>query len=175
MFPLERASRSAPTLFPSLEYRMARSAWDYALNLLSARAYTTRNLRRKLVQKEFAANEIESALARLAQSGLLDDRKFAAEYARQKVVGGGASIRRVKQELARKGIEPRAIDDAVAELLAEETIDQDAAIERLALRKLATLSDADDATRRRRVFGFLARKGYELDDIKRVLSRVLQS
>ena len=60
MFPLERSSRSAPFFFcgGQLENRdLARKAYDYALDLLSARAYTIRNLRRKLVQREYAADE----------------------------------------------------------------------------------------------------------------------
>ncbi len=151
---------------------MARSAWDYALDLLSARAYTMRNLRRKLVQKEFAPAEIESTIGRLLESGFLDDRKYAAEYARQKIVVAGTSVRRVKQELAKKGIDARAIDESVSALLDDEPVDQDAAIERMAIKKLRALGDLDEITKRRRLFGFLARKGYELDDIKRVLSRI---
>ena len=154
---------------------MARSAYDYALDLLSARAYTVRNLRRKLVQKEFASAEVDAAVERLLASGLLDDRKFAAEYARQKIVVGGASVRRVKQELARKGIASPAVDESIAETLENENVDQQASIERIAVKKLLTLDDLEDLVKRRRLFGFLARKGYELDDIKRVVDRLLQS
>ena len=163
-----------PRIFSPIRH-MARSAYDYALDLLSARAYTTRNLRRKMVQKEFPAADIEAALDRLLANGLLDDRKFAAEYARQKIVVGGASVRRVKQELARKGIEARAVDDSIAETLANENVDQEFAIERIAMKKLKSLGDLEEVVKRRRLFGFLARKGYDLDDIKKVLGRILQS
>lgn len=165
-----------PRIFsPQLEQLMARSAYDYALDLLAARAYTTRNLRRKMVQKEFPAADIEAAIDRLLSNGLLDDRKFAGEYARQKIVVGGASVRRVKQELARKGIEPRSVDDSIAETLENESVDQESAIERIAVKKLKSLGDLDEIVKRRRLFGFLARRGYDLDDIKKVVGRILQS
>lgn len=151
---------------------MARGAYEYALDLLAARAYTVRNLRRKLVQREFAAEEVERAVARLVESGLLDDRKYAAEYARQKIVVGGSSVRRVRQELARKGIDAESVGGAVDALLEEEPVDQEAAIERLAVKKLRSMGDLDATAKRRRVFGFLARKGYEIDDINRVLARI---
>src|SRR5687768_6246306 len=148
---------------------MPRSAYNYALDLLSARAYTTVGLRRKLTQKEFAADEAEAVIARLVGNGLLDDRKFAVEFARQKIAVGGASVRRVRQQLAQKGIPPSDADDAIERMLDDEQVDQEAAIERIALKKLRSMEGLDDSVKRRRLFGFLSRKGYELDDIKHVL------
>jgi regulatory protein len=151
---------------------MTRGPYEYALDLLAARAYTVRNLRRKLVQKEFAADEVDRAIARLVESGLLDDRKYAAEYARQKIVVGGSSVRRVRQELAKKGIDAESVGESIDALLEEEPVDQEAAIERMAVKKLRSMGDLDGVVKRRRVFGYLARKGYEIDDINRVLARI---
>ena len=153
---------------------MPRSAYDYSLDLLSARAYTIRNLRRKMVEKGYAGDDVDGAISRLVASGLLDDRKYAAEYARQKIAVGGASVRRVKQELTRKGIDVRTAEEAVAQTLESESVDQDAAIEKIALRQLRSMGDLDALAKRRRLFAFLARKGYELDDIKRAVGRLLQ-
>ena len=153
---------------------MSRSAYDYSLDLLSARPYTVRNLKRKMRDKEYAPDDIDMAIERLQAAGLLDDRKFAAEYSRQKLTAG-AAIRRVKQDLMRKGIDRRSIDEAVEKTLEDEPVDQAAAIERIALRKLRTMGDLDDVTRRRRLTAFLARKGYEIDYIKKVVSRILLS
>ena len=151
---------------------MARGTYEYALDLLAARAYTVRNLRRKLVQKEYSSDEIERAILRLSESGLLDDRKYAAEYARQKIVVAGSSVRRVRQELARKGVDAAIVAESLEVLVADEPVDQEAAIERMALKKLHSMGDVDPLARRRRVFGFLARKGYEIDEINRVLGRL---
>ena len=96
---------------------MARTAYEYALDLLSARAYTSASLRRKLKQKEFPADEVEAAVTRLVEGGLLDDRKFAVEFARQKIAVGGASVRRVRQQLAQKGIPSSDADDAIERML----------------------------------------------------------
>jgi regulatory protein len=151
---------------------MARSAYDYALDLLSARAYTSAGLRRKMAQKEFAADDIDAAITRLVAGGLLDDRKFAAEFARQKIAVGGASVRRVRQQLAQKGIPSSDASEAIARMLDDEHVDQEAAVERIALKKLRSLEGLEESVKRRRLFGFLSRKGYELDDIKRVISRI---
>jgi regulatory protein len=152
---------------------MSRNPYEYGLDLLSARAYTVRNLRRKMEGKGFDARDIEAAVGRLVSSGLLDDRKFAFEFARQKIVVGGAATRRVRQALILKGIASQVVDDAIAELISEEEVDHEEAIEKIAVKKLRSMTDLDAVTQRRRLFGFLARKGYEVDDVKRVVGRLL--
>ena len=152
---------------------MANTAYEYALNLLAQRAYTVRNLRRKLTQKGFEHAEAEKALERLQANGLLDDHKFAAEFARQRLVVAGASVRRVEQDLIRRGISPESAKAATRAVVDEGELDLGDSMDRLARKKLATLGDLEPQIKRRRLFGFLARKGYELDDIKRTVVRIL--
>lgn len=152
----------------------SNSPYEYALNLLSARAYSERNLRRKLAQKGFPQAESDDAIERLKGHGYLDDAKYAAEYARQKLVVAGASVRRVEQELARKGIGRDVARAATSAVVEEEDVDTVSAMERLAKKKLASLGDLEPHVRRRRLFGFLARKGYEVDEINRVVDSLCQ-
>lgn len=152
---------------------MAGGAYEYALNLLAARAYTTRNLRRKLVRKEFAPAEIEVAMARLVSSGLLDDHRYASEFARQRLVVSGVSVRRVEQELVRRGIARDVAKGATAAVVDKEEVDTARSMERVARKKLVSLGYLDPAVKRRRLFGFLARRGFELDDIRRVIGQLV--
>ena len=152
---------------------MATSPFEYALNLLAARPYTVRNLRRKLTQKKFEPAEAEKAVERLLASGYLDDEKYAAEFAWQRLVVAGASARRVEQDLMRRGISSESAKAATRAVVAEEKVDFSGSMERLALKKLGLLGDLDRHVKRRRLFGFLARKGYELDDINQTLARIL--
>ena len=152
---------------------MSANPYEYALNLLGQRAYTVRNLRRKLLQKGFEAGEAEQAVERLKASHLLDDDKFAAEFARQRLVVAGASVRRVEQDLIRRGITSESAKAATRAVVDEEELDFGDSVDRLALKKLASLGDLEAHVKRRRLFGFLARKGYELDDINRTLARIL--
>ncbi len=152
---------------------MPSKAYEYALNLLSARAYSSRNLRRKLVQKEFDPEEVEATMERLTASSLLDDAKFAAEYARQKLVVGGISARRVEQELQKKGIDRRKAKEAVASAVDDESVDSGASAEKAARKKFKSLSGLEPDIKRRRLFAFLARRGFDLDDVKRAVSTVI--
>lgn len=173
MFPLERVSRSAPFLFLECLRLMANTAFDYALNLLAARAYTVRDMRRKMAQKGFETDDAEAAVERLVSSGLLDDARYAAEFARQRLVVGGASVRRVEQQLAAKGISREVAKAAAAGVVADEEVDTIGSMERIARKKAASMGDLEPLVKRRRLFGFLARKGYNLDDIKQVVSHIL--
>jgi regulatory protein len=146
--------------------------YNYALNLLGARAYTVRNLRRKLTQKGFDPKESDEAIERLLEKGYLDDVKFASEFARQRLVGGGASIRRVEQQLAQRGIARDVAKVAAALVVEEEGVDPTATMEKIATKKVASMGDLDPLIKRRRLFGFLVRKGYELDDVNRVVRRI---
>ena len=148
------------------------TAYNYALNLLSARPYAIRALHRKLIQKKYPAADADDAIRRLVDNGLLDDRKYAEEYARSKMLSTGASKRRVTQDLYRKGIKGDIATLAIANVIADEEIDTGAALERVARKKLAQLGDLEPLVLRRRLFAFLARRGYDLDDIKSVISRL---
>ena len=146
------------------------TAYNYALNLLAARPYSSSALRRKLGQKEYEAADADDAIRRLLDNGLLDDAKYAEQFARSKMLSTGASKRRVTQDLYRKGIKGDVATQAIATVVEQDEIDPAAVIERVARKKLAQLGDLEPVVLRRRLFAFLARRGYDLDEINRVVS-----
>ncbi len=148
-----------------------QKTYDRALNMLAFRARSERELRRQLARKGEPAEPIDAAIERLLRVGLLDDAAFARQFARAKMVGAGLSKRRLQTELARKGVARDVADVAIAEVFADESIDQSAMIERVAEKKLRALAKLDPTTRRRRLYAFLARRGYGPDEIRRVMER----
>ncbi len=152
---------------------MARKAYEYALDLLSARGYTVRNLRRKLVQKEFDADEVSAAVERLLAAGLLDDGRYAREYVRQKLTTGRSSVRRVRLELAKKGVAGEDINSAIESVMDEEPVDIARSIDAAVKKKLASMGSIELEVKRRRLFGFLARRGFEIEDIRRSIDENL--
>lgn len=146
------------------------TAYNYALNLLSARPYSTQALHRKLIQKDYPAADADDAIRRLVSAGLLDDAKYAEQYARSKMLSTGASKRRLTQDLYRKGIKGDIASVAIDNVVVDEEIDTAVVVERVARKKLAQLGDLEPLVLRRRLFAFLARRGYDLDEIKRVVA-----
>ena len=147
-------------------------AYDRALALLAHRGRSREELRRSLLRKGEPASAVESALERLVRAGLLDDASYARSYSRSKVLGPGHSRRRLRQELARRGVDREIADDAIEDVLTDESVDEEAIIERVARRKLRALARVDAETRDRRLWAFLARRGYEPDDIRRAIAKV---
>ncbi len=158
---------------PAFEAECARLAtWDRATGLLAARARSRLELRRLLLRKGEPVEQVDRVLDRLEGAGYLDDADFARQFARTKALGSGMSRRRVQQELARRGVDRAIADAAISEVFAEEAVNEIETVERLARKKLRTLARLDEATRRRRLYGFLARRGFENDEIRDVLSRL---
>jgi len=146
------------------------TAYNYALNLLAARPYASRALHRKLIQKKYSAADADDVIRRLVDNGLLNDERFAEQYARSKMLSTGASKRRLTQDLYRKGIKGDVATAAIANVVEQDEIDPAAVIERVARKKLAQLGNLEPVVLRRRLFAFLARRGYDVDEIKRVVS-----
>jgi len=83
------------------------------------------------------------------------------------------SRRRIQQELARRGVARDITAEAIADVFEDESVDEGKLIERAAAKKLRTLGRLDEPTRRRRLYAFLARRGFDADDIQRVMRTVL--
>jgi len=151
-----------------------RDAYESALLLLTSRAHSAEELRRKLRRKRFEGSEIAAVMERLEGNGLVDDRKFAVQFARSRLSGDRpASARRVKQELLKRGVAGEVATEAIEELVADERIDESAGLEAAARKKLTLMGNLEPKVLRRRLFGYLARKGYELDEINRAIDRLV--
>lgn len=148
---------------------MQRSTYDRALDLLAIRARSVAELRKKLLEKGAESTEVDEAIVRLRDQQLLDDADFARQFARAKVLGTGSSRRRIVQELARKGVARDVANEAVEGLRQTEGIDPSAAIHRVAEKKWKALSKLDFFTARRRLYAFLARRGFNPEEIRTVM------
>ena len=143
--------------------------YDRALNMLAFRARASAELARALVRKGALRVVADRVIARLQEHGLVDDAAFAEAFARAKLLGANHSRRRVQQGLAKKGVARDVSDAAIANVFEDEAVDQSAIVERAARKKLRSLARLEPIVRRRRLYAFLARRGYDGDDIRRVM------
>jgi len=160
----------------------ALRTYDRALRLLAARGRSVRELRRRLLAAKEPEEHVTAALERLEAMGALDDEEYARQLARSQMVGRGYAPRRLKQELARRGVARDVADRAIEVVIAEDAapgsfgaeagVDLTETIERLARKKSRGLESVDAETRSRRLYAFLARRGYDSDDIRRVIARL---
>jgi len=174
---IERLHLAVGRTVLGLEQRVADEAaqlkvYDRALNLLAVRARSSAELARTLVRKGEPKALVDRAVERLLEQGLLDDAAFAQSFTRAKVLGAQQSKRRVQQDLARRGVARTVSDAAIATVFQEENVDQRAVVEQAARKKLRTLTKLEPMVRRRRLYAFLARRGYDGEDIRRAMEAV---
>lgn len=158
----------------SSERKPQRSTYERALDLLAARPRAVVELRRLLLRKGEPEAEVEAAIERLLRARLLDDAAFARQFARSKVMSAGHSRRRLQQELTRRGVARDVAAEAIDAVFEDEDVDEAATIERVAKKKLETLAKLDADVQRRRLYAFLARRGYDADDIGSVVSALVE-
>lgn len=147
-------------------------AYDRAMAMLASRGRASGELRRLLVRKGESAEVVNEVVARLTVAGFLDDASFARQFTRWKSGGPGLSRRRIEQELTRRGVDRAVALEAVAETFVEENVDEREVIRAAAEKKLRTLTKLDDQTRRRRLYAYLARRGYDADAISETVSQL---
>jgi len=148
---------------------------DRALTLLSFRARSARELKKRLLEKGEPAPEVEIVIARLQANGLLDDARYAESKARTGIVGKARSRRRLQQDLVQRGVARDVADTAIRQVLEDEGTDEAALCERAARKKLRSLSREGPLERRQKLYAYLARQAYAPDVIRRVVRTVLDA
>lgn len=149
------------------------ATYERALGLLSFRARSAHELAKRLEEKGEPAEAIEPVIARLVANGLLDDARYAESRARTGLLGKARSRRRIEQDLVQRGVDRETAGDAVKKVLEAEGTDETAVAEQAARKKLRSLGKYDAATRREKLYGFLARQGHAGDVVRKVVKRLM--
>lgn len=145
---------------------------DRALNALASRSRSTRELERWLVGKQLPKEHIPAALERLTEMGFLNDFEFARGFARSRAVNRGQSRRRIEAELSKRGVSRTVIGQAIADVFEHEEIDERAQVNVAAAKKLKSLLKLEPDVMRRRLYGFLARQGFNAQLIGEVMRQL---
>jgi regulatory protein len=151
----------------------AVACYDKALDALARRARSRVELTRWLKQREFTDEQIAPACDKLEALGLLHDEEYARAFARSRLAPGrGMGPRRVAAELARRGVARGTVDAVMRELEDDGTADEESSIEAVAARKLRTMQGLEPEVVKRRLYGFLARRGFSGGAIRTVLGKL---
>jgi len=137
-------------------------AREKALEYLSRRPMSQKELRAKLIQKGADEAVAEDCVRWLCEHRLLDDEGYAAAVARHYTAKGyGAG--RIRAELSRRGID-RELWDGILEQLPG----QDSKVDKFIA---ARLKDPSDREQVRKLSAALSRRGYSWEEIRAGLRR----
>lgn len=150
------------------QYAEAKTA---AVRLLAGRARTRADLERRLRSRELAAEAVTQALDDLARAGYVDDVAYARERIEQVLRDGKRGAAALIDRLVGDGLPAELAERVVAERLANE----DARVWALeaARERLPRLRGLERETARRRLFGYLQRRGFDASEALGATDEVL--
>src|SRR5258706_9743958 len=152
----------------------AEALWDFAVKTLAARAYSTGELRRKLVQKAERAADVDDAISRLRDYGYLNDKRFAESYAGFRLENQGLGKSRVLRDLRQRNVSSSLAEGAVNRIY--QNVDEMELIESFIRRKFrpkTPLPEAlQDPSQLASAYRKLIRAGFSSSNVIQALRRI---
>jgi regulatory protein len=145
------------------------SAHTAGLELLARRELSVEGVRARLEDRGYSPGDIAEALARLLESGALDDRRVARAYARTAANVKGRGRLRINQELLHMGVGRDVAAEALGEVFGE--IDERALIDAAIRKKLRGRPAPKDQGEHVRLYQFLMRQGFSPAAVAAALRR----
>jgi len=145
-------------------------AYRQAINRLNRRSHTAREMTRKLKKLEHDEATIEYVIAKLTDLGLINDRQLGEAGLREMQRQKPAGPKLMRAKLFQKGVD-RAMIDELVENATDAESQREGAMS-FAEKKLRSLQRFDVATKRRRLYGALARRGFNADVINDVMEQL---
>jgi len=164
--PRSRPKRSARDKVV-LDAKAARLA---ALELLAKKAWTTRDLGRRLARRGAPSEVAQAVVADLESRGYLNDREFAHRWVESRARARAIGPLRLSRELSAKGI-PREVVASAIEAAFDENSEEQRAIE-AGRRRLAALRHGTADRVVTRLSAHLLRRGYPPGLVRRVVKRL---
>lgn len=152
-------------LFELIQASDARRAQEKALYLLEYRNYSKRELTEKIARTAASREAAQAAAGRMEELGLIDDRRFGEDYARELFSRKGYGARRAAQELQRKGLDQELVQELVEKYGSPEQSGEN--IRRVLEKKYPGWRE--DEKVRRRAFAALQRLGYSYQEVREAM------
>ena len=153
----------------TLAEEQTKQALITCLRLLAASPKSGQELKKKLVAKGYSVEVIDQALNNLRTQGILDDTAYAKDLMARFTLGRPVGRHKIAFELKRHGISKKISDELLETLSIEDETER--ALEQARL-KWAGWSQLDPQKRKKRLYDFLIRKGYDFQIAQDILQKL---
>ena len=137
--------------------------------LCSRREYCRKDILKKVMTAlDGDAAKAEEVVGKLVEERYVDDRRYAAAFARDKASIAGWGAAKIRYMLAAKGVDREIIASALEEV---DVTRADARLEKLMENKARSLKD--DPQRRIKLLRFGVGRGYGYEEVSSVIDRIL--
>jgi regulatory protein len=141
-------------------------ARNYAFLLLKFRLRSENELYQRLVKKGFSVEVAKEVVSFLREKRFIDDKLFTKAWVDSRIKKP-FGVRRIKQELLRKGIAQEVIDKQLAQI--KENYFEIDVVRQISEERFKKLSGVVPEAAKRRVYGYLLRRGFSPEVILEVL------
>ena len=142
------------------------------LRALTRRDLSEREVRTWLSVRDVPENDIEEWVERMHRLGYVDDLRMATHLVDKLVARGGKGRGVIVQKLTERGIDRATASEAVSHL--DDDSQQEQATE-LAVARASRMGNLTDEAARRRLHGFLARRGFSSTVIREAVHHALRN
>lgn len=140
-----------------------------SLRLLTVTPKSRRGLARKLEERGFPQTVIEGTLDHLEKQGVLNDRALGQSLLQSYLYRRPSGRKRIAFEMEKRGIK----DSLIEELLEKDTPEEERARALdLARNKVAGWKKLDRTKRRKKLYDFLVRRGFDFNLSREVAEEV---
>jgi regulatory protein len=147
--------------------------YDVAVRALMRRAHSVQEMKRKLERRSENKLLVQLVMARLKESGLIDDARYAKQFARQRTESRKQGKFRVARDLRARGIPDRQIAEALEETA--KSTDEGAMVRQRIERKLRSYRGEIDEKKMASIYGSLLRAGFSADVVRRELKAIVKA
>ena len=141
--------------------------YDVAVRALMRRAHSIHEMKQKLERRSESKLLVQVVMARLKENGMIDDARYAKQFARQRTESRKQGKYRVARDLRARGIPDRHISSALEEVA--QTSDEAAMVRQRIARKLRSYRGEIDERKMASMYGSLLRAGFSADVVRREL------
>lgn len=146
-------------------------AREIGLRQLERSFKTEKQIKDKLLEKEFSEETIEQVMEKLREYNLVDDYKYAELFLKEKLRTRG--LRKASFELSRKGVPKEIIDEVSRDMDTEPIEENSCLVHGKKKYNLLIKRETDVYKIKNKLFTYLASKGYDFDLIKASLDEIM--
>ena len=136
---------------------------------LKPQTYTKSEVKQRLAREGFSEKAIETAIEELIDSGHIRDRKYAENWVVRRLKSNPRGKTLLKHELLDRGVDRETAEQVVAQV---ETEDEAILALQIAQKRVKQYQQLPVQVAKRRLHGFLARRGFESEVVRRVLEQI---
>lgn len=169
---LKKGVEVTPFLFDRItESEQKWATREYFFRILSRRDHSRKELKDKAFKKGYSGSFVDLILDEFEQKEYINDHKFALKYTADKFEFNNWGPYKIRNQLFKKGISKSTVEECIREVFGEMAV-KESMID-LILKKKKRYQREPDQKRKKKIFDFLMRKGYNSNDILKHMDEFL--